>query len=766
MVLVIRMPPLHRPCLLIFRSILVTLETRIHDYNFVKEPEDEPQSSAPSLESAPHINVFQTFHIKNPADGNNTNVYIKVYSQHVIGRCAGWLEVFHVFCSHGENRIGNTMAFFIDREVIRSRFMEEMFFATGVLRDIATYIFDRYGRLRAEHKRNKKHPDLYDWNDRLDSGAFLVIQSFYVIPGWRRKGLARAMVNMLVEKVREREKPATSVFVVPGVLPMRSDKCCLRFEVPGNAASPYKDYGQVTRRFLWLMGFRPIGSTPCLALPTGPAAPTAPQCLTDTDEVGFVLTPYGYKWVHLEASKIGEPFGEWKAQLAWFEQKKKELPILYATANLEDDELRDWFHEHANVCRPADWLEVDQARRNVLHLAAIWLKCKSLMWLLKNLDVNICCYLKEGTTRRGYTPLEELQFRLETVRITDGVLALSDKFRGFCEGADICLASLKCLELQPWGDPVKQPPSAFWADDFYGDDSITLNLKEIGLKFGLNIPWNEYKDGIDDGTTFNATETVEYQVNNTGRILKLRIDDLSTRDPFANGPGRIITGERLLFGCDCDMCLDGVISSRMRFVLLIQAFYLENSLQLVEQNGENEAFWRIMNIFWTEKASPEAAQSYRHSISRHHWDRKIYMAILKALQWDQLPTLHRIKCIFRGANAAYHHWLDSGRADKEIKTALRVLFEFAKDQDECVGTWRLGQSMEDYRDTLSRYVQTCRNDQEYGFVARQLGVDMEARFDEACFVKMRRRIIRDESKRAIEEGNYGTLVSCQGTIME
>jgi hypothetical protein len=129
---------------------------------------------------------------------------------------------------------------------------------------------------------------------------------------------------------------------------------------------------------------------------------------------------------------------------------------------------------------------------------------------------------KEGTTRRGYTPPEELQVRLETIRITDGVLTLSDKFRGFCEGADICLASLKCLELQPWENSVNQPPGAFWVDDFYADGSITLNLKEIGLKFGLKISSNEYRDGINDGTTFKATETVEYQVKNTGKMLKLR----------------------------------------------------------------------------------------------------------------------------------------------------------------------------------------------------------------------------------------------------
>ncbi len=78
---------------------------------------------------------------------------------------------------------------------------------------------------------------------------------------------------------------------------------------------------------------------------------------------------------------------------------------------------------------------------------------------------------------RGYTPLEELHARLEIIRVTDGVRALSDKFRGYCEGADICLAILKCLELQQHGASVTRPASAFWWADFYDPDSITVDLK-------------------------------------------------------------------------------------------------------------------------------------------------------------------------------------------------------------------------------------------------------------------------------------------------
>jgi hypothetical protein len=69
------------------------------------------------------------------------------------------------------------------------------------LRDIATPIIDQYGRLTAEHKQVTRNLGVCDWDDQLDIGVFLVIDSVSVIEKSGKKGLARKMIHELVQKV-------------------------------------------------------------------------------------------------------------------------------------------------------------------------------------------------------------------------------------------------------------------------------------------------------------------------------------------------------------------------------------------------------------------------------------------------------------------------------------------------------------------------------------------------------------------------------------
>ena len=69
------------------------------------------------------------------------------------------------------------------------------------MRDIATRIFDQYVRLTAEHKQITRYLGECDWDDQLDIGVFLVIDSVSVIEKCGKKGLARKMIHELVQKV-------------------------------------------------------------------------------------------------------------------------------------------------------------------------------------------------------------------------------------------------------------------------------------------------------------------------------------------------------------------------------------------------------------------------------------------------------------------------------------------------------------------------------------------------------------------------------------
>lgn len=115
--------------------------------------------------------------------------------------CVEWQQAFHISCIHNKQRIGRARGHFVDRERIRSRFMEHMFMQGGVLKDLATWIFDRHGRLRGEYKGELVWPIPNSWGRELDCGSFLVIESVYVQPDWRRNGLARTMIDVMIKRL-------------------------------------------------------------------------------------------------------------------------------------------------------------------------------------------------------------------------------------------------------------------------------------------------------------------------------------------------------------------------------------------------------------------------------------------------------------------------------------------------------------------------------------------------------------------------------------
>ncbi|KAE9377543.1 hypothetical protein N431DRAFT_500370 [Stipitochalara longipes BDJ] len=582
------------------------------------------------------------------------------------------------------------------------------------------WIFDRYGRLREEHKRSTKNSEVENWQSGLDDGAFLVLHSFWVSKKWCRKGLARTMIDTLVKKVEAIEIPAVSVLAVPGYL------CPEVFEEPlaQNAItqpSSHQRDDSNAKLFLWSMGFRRIGSTPCFAVRIDSTSNQysfnwamyedlyEDRPISSTSDI----LPNENKWVHGPASRIGLPFGDWEEQLKWFEELKERFPILHATATLPDLNLHDWYCENANIYTTMDWLKTDYLGRNVLHLVIIGLKAKSMQWLLWMLDVGTCNELKTGRNIRGYTPLQELHWRLEELWITDGELALSDKFQGFGKDADNCLLMLKFLELPQSENALPRPSTAFWV--------------QISSNLGLNILWSKTKDG-EDQQEHNALETVDYNPPSgklkahtalltassskaTEPILRLKIDRMPSPDVLANDLGRVITRERLNYGCSCYMCLGGIMSHRLRF------------------------FWNMMLKFRSEKVSRRAAQIYRECALRHVQDARIFRAISRVVgQWKDLPTVANIKfwLIYDTRNRT---WLnDPMRCDPAIRTALRVLFEFIKDRDEYAGTHRFGQNMEDYRDVMNK-IDSCRNDREHGFVARMCKAPLDVPFNDFCFVE-------------------------------
>ena len=203
----------------------------------------------------------------------------------------------------------------------------------------------------------------------------------------------------------------------------------------------------------------------------------------------------------------------------------------------------------------------------------------------------------------------------------------------------------------------------------------------------------------------------------------------STQEPF-----QIITRDRLKYRCSCYNCLGGIISYRLEFAILIQATYLKEMLQEKESGPEYYKFWNMMLTFFSKKVSVLSAQAYKENTLRHIKDARIFRAIARVVGfWHDLPTVNNIKD-WLAQDITNMNWLKSPeRCDPAIRTALRILFEFVRDQDQFAGTGRFGQSMEEYRETIDKII-PCRNDREYGFVAGMCDAPLDQPFNEFCFI--------------------------------
>lgn len=125
------------------------------------------------------------------------------------------------------------------------------------------------------------------------------------------------------------------------------------------------------------------------------------------------------------------------------ERLRDALPLHHASLTLTDEELRAFFVTHADD--RIGWDRVTNSEATLLHLTACELKPLSIWWLLEN--VHHADSWKTARDIDGYTPLEALQERLETLRTRKNrglarVLNISDHFKGYPNTAVSCLSML------------------------------------------------------------------------------------------------------------------------------------------------------------------------------------------------------------------------------------------------------------------------------------------------------------------------------------
>lgn len=104
--------------------------------------------------------------------------------------------------SQDRTRVGDCNAKLIRRSRIRDTFYDVMDEPSTETSQLAFNLFDRYGRLRREFKEHEIKKGSGIWQDELDFGDLLLIETLKVEKLYRRRGLGRKLVNALLETAR------------------------------------------------------------------------------------------------------------------------------------------------------------------------------------------------------------------------------------------------------------------------------------------------------------------------------------------------------------------------------------------------------------------------------------------------------------------------------------------------------------------------------------------------------------------------------------
>ena len=413
-----------------------TLEYKdLDEYGYDDDDDDDDEEEGPLEQEVEEVD-----HVLGVAP-SDVKVKVKVYRQEDDDEFEEWMHTIIIKVTHDGKDIAHGDARYVKRDWIRANFWRDMEEPCVELSNLAFEVFDRYGRLKQELKEHAIRKGTGVFGSELDLGSFFVLEFIHIDEAWRRKGLGTLMTKTLMKKSRSSGRNPAFHLVAPAWLTSDIEK-----QLKDQTKLAKRDIQfhakDIATNFYRSIGFRRIGASTyfCLTEDSTHKAHSVPShedfdpIPADADE-------------DVRVEDVDQWFiGESKLHPRRLERLKERLPLHHATITLDDDELVK-FYEIFKDSRGSqqDWSKVDYFRNNVLHLAAIEAKTKSVQWLLANMEISNA--LNTARNAAGYLPVEALQNELENKRTTveSGMLTvvISDGFQGFSPKAVSCLATFE-----------------------------------------------------------------------------------------------------------------------------------------------------------------------------------------------------------------------------------------------------------------------------------------------------------------------------------
>ncbi|KIW17273.1 hypothetical protein PV08_04464 [Exophiala spinifera] len=356
-----------------------------------------------------------------------------------------WLEPINVEVTHTTKTDEHgepMMVAFCSAKLIRRGQMRDDFYGqmeppsreTSML---AFDLFDRYGRLRSEYKTHPVMKGTGVWGQELSHGDILLIEEILVNKDYRRQGLGRRMIESLFRRVRDKTW-SFFAFVWPTVLRLSDirDEWDSLLDDAERQNMAEREHDRATM-FCRSLGFRRVGSTIWFAW--APKTDHLSHQLAAIDDFNPpeapstslhpLLTP-------LQRIADPPPPGLYQLVNQVVDQEHESTNFL--------DVLKNCMQQNGSA--DACWMSRDKHGNTVLHLTASIFDVACVEWIVKQ---DFGARLREMRNYRGETPLELVQFKVETLRtqkvVSSLTIPVSDRFEGHDENAVRCLILLQGL---------------------------------------------------------------------------------------------------------------------------------------------------------------------------------------------------------------------------------------------------------------------------------------------------------------------------------
>ncbi|KAH7408014.1 hypothetical protein BKA64DRAFT_743577 [Cadophora sp. MPI-SDFR-AT-0126] len=342
-----------------------------------------------------------------------------------------WFVDFKVDVLHEKSTIAFIKGKYIQRSLIKSTFQQVMKTVDDI--EIPSDLFDRYGRLKRQFKDHQVIKGTGIWGDELDHEDIFIVDVIHLNEDWADVDLGVKMIKSIIEVAREKGLVPAFVLMDPTFSTrMLQDHSGNQYDQDTDADAYSNIHATNVTNIIRDMGFRRVGISRCFVFATDVLHSSRNLCEEEDrkwdDRIGIL----GHQFNQFPEMESEEYFGTSINAVSHLSKLANTHPMHWATMTLSEDECLQLY---SDIERNFEFVRHDPLYRNVLHIAASEQKPQCVIWLLKH--VKKLEYLKVSRNMAGYTPLEELEAKLEKFRTT------TPYFDGFPVNAVLCLAALR-----------------------------------------------------------------------------------------------------------------------------------------------------------------------------------------------------------------------------------------------------------------------------------------------------------------------------------